>query len=111
MRNIFALAKVLRDRGMITIKAEDGVRALEILEQEEFDLVLMDIMMPIMDGYETITKIREQPQYEDLPIIALTAKAMQDDRRRCLAVGANDYLAKPVDAERLLALLRLWLYS
>ncbi|MDU9050227.1 MAG: response regulator [Candidatus Electrothrix sp. Rat3] len=111
MRNVFALAKVLRDRGMITVKAEDGIRALEMLEQEEFDLVLMDIMMPVMDGYETITKIREQPQYDDLPIIALTAKAMQDDRRRCLAVGANDYLAKPMDTERLLALLRLWLYS
>ncbi|MGB5687579.1 MAG: response regulator, partial [Candidatus Electrothrix sp.] len=111
MRNVFALAKVLRDKGMITVKAEDGIRALETLEQEEFDLVLMDIMMPVMDGYETIKKIREQPQYEDLPIIALTAKAMQEDRRRCLAVGANDYLAKPVDTERLLALLRLWLYS
>ncbi|MCI5218873.1 MAG: response regulator [Candidatus Electrothrix sp. LOE2] len=111
MRNIFALAKVLRDKGMITVKAEDGGRALEMLEQEAFDLVLMDIMMPVMDGYETITKIREQPQYDDLPIIALTAKAMQGDRRRCLAAGANDYLAKPVDKERLFALLRLWLYS
>ncbi|MCI5137698.1 MAG: response regulator, partial [Candidatus Electrothrix sp. AR1] len=111
MRNVFALAKILRDRGMITVKAEDGIRALETLEQEEFDLVLMDIMMPVMDGYETIKKIREQPQYEDLPIIALTAKAMQEDRRRCLAVGANDYLAKPVDTDRLFALLRLWLYS
>jgi CheY-like chemotaxis protein len=110
MRNVFALAKVLHDRGMITVKAEDGIRALEILEDEEVDLVLMDIMMPIMDGYETIKKIREQPQYEDLPVIALTAKAMQDDRRRCLEAGANDYLAKPVEPERLLALLRLWLY-
>ncbi|MCI5209467.1 MAG: response regulator, partial [Candidatus Electrothrix sp. ATG2] len=110
MRNVFALSKVLRDKGMITVKAEDGIRALEILEQEKFDLVLMDIMMPVMDGYETIQKIREQPRYESLPIIALTAKAMQDDRRRCLAAGANDYLAKPVETERLLALLRLWLY-
>ncbi|MCI5188596.1 MAG: response regulator [Candidatus Electrothrix sp. AS4_5] len=111
MRNVFALAKVLRDRGIITVKAEDGIRALEIIEQEELDLVLMDIMMPVMDGYETIEKIREQPQYENLPIIALTAKAMQEDRRRCLDAGANDYLAKPVETERLLALLRLWLYS
>jgi signal transduction histidine kinase/DNA-binding response OmpR family regulator/HAMP domain-containing protein len=111
MRNVFALAKVLHDRGMETVKAEDGVRALEILASEEFDLVLMDIMMPVMDGYQTIEKIRAQPQYEDLPIIALTAKAMQDDRRRCLEAGANDYLAKPVETERLLALLRLWLYS
>ena len=111
MRNVFALAKVLRDRGIVTVKAEDGIRALEIIEQEELDLVLMDIMMPIMDGYETIEKIRKQPEYKDLPIIALTAKAMQEDRRRCLDAGANDYLAKPVETERLLALLRLWLYS
>jgi signal transduction histidine kinase/DNA-binding response OmpR family regulator/HAMP domain-containing protein len=111
MRNVFALAKVLHDKGMQTVKAEDGIRALEVLSQEEFDLVLMDIMMPVMDGYQTIEKIREQPQYEELPIIALTAKAMQDDRRRCLEAGANDYLAKPVETERLLALLRLWLYS
>ncbi|MCI5143750.1 MAG: response regulator, partial [Candidatus Electrothrix sp. ATG1] len=111
MRNVFALSKVLRDRGMVTVKAEDGIRALEVLEQEEFDLVLMDIMMPVMDGYEAIKKIRKQPKYESLPIIALTAKAMQDDRRHCLAAGANDYLAKPVDTDRLLGLLRLWLYS
>ncbi|MCI5132533.1 MAG: response regulator, partial [Candidatus Electrothrix sp. EH2] len=110
MRNVFALAKVLRDRGMETVKAEDGASALKILEEEAFDLVLMDIMMPVMDGYETIEKIREQARYKELPIIALTAKAMQDDRRRCLAAGANDYLAKPVDTERLLALLRVWLY-
>ena len=111
MRNIFALAKVLNDKGMKTVKAEDGVAALAVLEKEDaFDLVLMDIMMPVMDGYETIKRIRKQPKWEELPIIALTAKAMKDDRSRCLAAGANDYLAKPVDAKRLLALLRLWLY-
>ncbi|MCI5125281.1 MAG: response regulator, partial [Candidatus Electrothrix sp. AR5] len=111
MRNLFALAKVLGDKGMQTVKAEDGAVSLAVLEQEEaFDLVLMDIMMPVMDGYEAIEKIRSQPQWEDLPIIALTAKAMKGDRSRCLSVGANDYLAKPVDVERLLALLRLWLY-
>jgi signal transduction histidine kinase/DNA-binding response OmpR family regulator len=111
MRNIFALAKILRDKGMNTVKAEDGAAALTILTEEQtFDLVLMDIMMPVMDGYETIQKIREQPQWRDLPIIALTAKAMKDDRSRCLAAGANDYLTKPVDVDRLLALLRLWLY-
>ncbi len=111
MRNIFALAKILRDKGMKTVKAEDGAAALAVLAEEKtFDLVLMDIMMPVMDGYEGIQKIRKQPQWRELPIIALTAKAMKDDRNRCLAVGANDYLTKPVDVDRLLALLRLWLY-
>ncbi|MCI5222770.1 MAG: response regulator, partial [Candidatus Electrothrix sp. AR4] len=112
MRNIFALAKVLQDKGVETVKAEDGARALLELEQkEDFDLVLMDIMMPVMDGYETIKKIRKQSQFKNLPIIALTAKAMKNDRTRCLAAGANDYLPKPVDLERLVALLRLWLYQ
>ena len=110
MRNVFALAKVLRDKGMEAVKAEDGIRALAELDREEdFDLVLMDIMMPGMDGYETMQQIRQQPHLKDLPIIALTAKAMKEDRNRCLAAGANDYLAKPVDIERLLALLRGWL--
>ncbi|MCI5137841.1 MAG: response regulator, partial [Candidatus Electrothrix sp. AR1] len=111
MRNLFALAKALGDKGMKTVKAEDGAVSLAVLKQEEaFDLVLMDIMMPVMDGYEAIKRIRKQPQWKELPIIALTAKAMKDDRSRCLAAGANDYLTKPVDVERLLALLRLWLY-
>ncbi|MCI5167790.1 MAG: response regulator, partial [Candidatus Electrothrix sp. GM3_4] len=113
MRNIFALGKVLGDKGMKTVKAEDGATALAVLEREDedvFDLVLMDIMMPVMDGYEAIERIRKQPKWEELPIIALTAKAMKEDRSRCLAAGANDYLTKPVDVERLLALLRLWLY-
>jgi hypothetical protein len=111
MRNVFALAKILRDKGMKTVKAEDGASALSVLAKEKsFDLVLMDIMMPVMDGYEAIQEIRKQPQWQDLPIIALTAKAMKDDRNCCLAAGANDYLTKPVDVDRLLALLRLWLY-
>jgi CheY-like chemotaxis protein len=111
MRNVFALAKVLGDKGMKTVKAEDGATVLALLEQEDaFDLVLMDIMMPVMDGYEAIKRIRKQQKWEGLPIIALTAKAMKEDRSRCLAAGANDYLTKPVDVERLLALLRLWLY-
>ncbi len=111
MRNVFALAKVLQEKGIEAVKAEDGIRALSLLDQDErFDLVLMDIMMPGMDGYEAMERIRQQPQFKDLPIIALTAKAMKEDRNRCLSAGANDYLAKPVDMDRLLALLRVWLY-
>ncbi len=111
MRNVFALAKVLNEKGINTIKAENGVKALEILNQrEDVDLVLMDIMMPVMDGYETMKKIREQSRFKNLPIIALTAKAMQRDKDDCIAAGANDYLAKPVDIDRLLSMMRVWLY-
>ena len=87
-----------------------GEQALAALETGQFDIVLMDVEMPEMDGVKATTLIRERELGRRTPIIALTAKAMQDDRRRCLAAGANDYLAKPVETERLLALLRLWLY-
>ncbi|MFH1157209.1 MAG: response regulator [Pseudomonadota bacterium] len=111
MRNVFALAKVLGNKGMKTLKAENGIKALEILDQGAgVDLVLMDIMMPVMDGYETMKKIRSRARFGKLPIIALTAKAMQRDKDDCIAAGANDYLAKPVDMERLLSMLRVWLY-
>ena len=111
MRNVFALAKVLNEKGINTIKAENGLKALEILKQrEDVDLVLMDIMMPVMDGYETMKKIREESHFKELPIIALTAKAMQRDKDDCIAAGANDYLAKPVDIDRLLSMMRVWLY-
>ena len=111
MRNVFALAKVLNDKGIHTIKAENGIKALEVLEQrKDVDLVLMDIMMPVMDGYETMEKIREQSCFSKLPIIALTAKAMQRDKDACIAAGANDYLTKPVDIDRLLSMMRVWLY-
>ena len=93
------------------MKAEDGKKALEILgTREDVDLVLMDIMMPVMDGYETMKRIRAESRFSKLPIIALTAKAMQRDKDNCIAAGANDYLAKPVDIDRLLSMMRVWLY-
>jgi len=111
MRNIFALSRLLVEKGMQVIKAEDGKMALEALEKHaDVDLVLMDIMMPVMDGYETMRRIRAQARFHKLPIIALTAKAMAGDRVLCIEAGANDYLAKPVDAKRLLSMLRVWLY-
>jgi CheY-like chemotaxis protein len=110
MRNLFALAKVLDDRGLQVIKAEAGDKALSLLRAgTEADLILMDIMMPGLDGYQTTRAIRELGIRT--PIIALTAKAMKEDRDRCLAAGANDYLAKPVDIDRLMSMMRVWLYA
>jgi len=112
MRNVYAIMEVLEGSGMVVQVATDGKQALEILnESPDIDVVLMDIMMPVMDGYEAISKIREQERWQQLPIIALTAKAMKGDRDRCIEVGANDYLSKPVEIEKLLTLLRVWLYS
>jgi len=112
MRNLFALSRLLSEKGMGVIKAEDGHKALEALEKNPaVDLVILDIMMPVMDGYETAKQIRARPRFRDLPIIALTAKAMKDDRDKCIAAGASDYLSKPVDVERLFSLLRVWLYK
>jgi CheY-like chemotaxis protein len=91
--------------------AENGRDALEKLDAaEEIDLVLMDVMMPEMDGYETTRAVRERPRFKQLPIIALTAKAMKGDREKCIAAGASDYITKPVDPEQLLSLMRVWLY-
>lgn len=110
MRNVFALGKILKEKGLEIIKAENGKMALEALEQEsEIDMVLMDIMMPEMDGYECMREIRKQEKFKDLPIISLTAKAMKDDRQKCIDAGANDYIAKPVDVERLMSLMRIWM--
>jgi CheY-like chemotaxis protein len=93
------------------LRAENGRQALEVLRATPgVDLVLMDIMMPQMDGYETMRSIRSIDRFRDLPIIALTAKAMKDDRRKCLGAGASDYLAKPVGGEQLLSVLRVWLH-
>jgi CheY-like chemotaxis protein len=112
VRNSFALSKLLTDKGIIARIAQDGQQALELLaEDPEIDLVLMDIMMPVLDGYETTRQIRARQEFNSLPILALTAKAMKGDREKCLAVGANDYLPKPIDVDRLFSMLRVWLYQ
>lgn len=110
MRNIYALSALLEGHGMHIITAEHGREAVELLNRNpEIDLVLMDIMMPEMDGYEATRQIRSNPKNERLPIIALTAKAMLGDREKCLAAGASDYITKPVNNQQLLSLLRVWL--
>jgi CheY-like chemotaxis protein len=110
-RNIFALSSVLERRGMHVLTATTGREAIELIDQTpELAIVLMDIMMPEMDGYQTIEKIRRNPGWRRLPIIALTAKAMKGDREKCLEAGASDYLAKPVNTEQLLSALRMWLH-
>ncbi|MBD8897630.1 response regulator [Rhodanobacter sp. DHG33] len=110
MRNLFALSKVLRGWGLKVSMAQDGPKALRMLDEDDApELVLMDIMMPGMDGYEAIRQIRAQPRLAQLPIIALTAKAMRGDREQCLAAGANDYLSKPVDLDKLNSMIRVWL--
>jgi CheY-like chemotaxis protein len=111
VRNIFSLTSMLEDHGMTVSFAENGRDALEKLDAiPGIDLVLMDVMMPEMDGYETTRAVREKPQFRQLPIIALTAKAMKGDREKCIAAGASDYITKPVDPEQLLSLMRVWLY-
>ena len=110
-RNIFALSSVLERRGMNVLTATTGGEAIEIVNTTpDLAIVLMDIMMPEMDGYQTISVIRENPALRRLPIIALTAKAMKGDREKCLEAGASDYLAKPVNIEQLLSVLRMWLH-
>jgi HAMP domain-containing protein/CheY-like chemotaxis protein/signal transduction histidine kinase len=110
-RNIFALSSALERRGMKVLTATTGAEAIEIIEETpSLAIVLMDIMMPEMDGYQTIEMIRRNREYRRLPIIALTAKAMKGDREKCLQAGASDYLAKPVNTEQLLSALRMWLH-
>ncbi len=110
-RNIFALSSVLERRGMRVLTATTGSEAIEVLQNEPgVAIVLMDIMMPGMDGYETMQVIRSDSKFRRLPILALTAKAMKGDREKCLEAGASDYLAKPVNTEQLLAALRMWLH-
>jgi CheY-like chemotaxis protein len=110
-RNIFALSSVLERRGMRVLTATTGSEAVALVESNpEIAIVLMDIMMPQMDGYQTIGVIRENPALRRLPIIALTAKAMKGDREKCLEAGAYDYLAKPVNTEQLLLAIRMWLH-
>jgi CheY-like chemotaxis protein/signal transduction histidine kinase/CHASE3 domain sensor protein len=110
MRNIFALSSALQAYDIKIVIANNGIEALQKLEEHpEINLVLMDIMMPEMDGYEAMRKIREQKKLANLPIIALTAKAMKYDREKCIEAGANDYVSKPVDVDKLLSMLRVWL--
>jgi len=110
-RNIFALSSVLERRGMRVLTATTGKEAIGILQAgADVTIVLMDIMMPEMDGYQTMQEIRKNATLRRLPIIALTAKAMKGDREKCIAAGASDYLAKPVNTEQLLAALRMWLH-
>jgi CheY-like chemotaxis protein len=111
VRNIFALSSVLERRGMKVLTASTGHEAISILDSSpDVRIVLMDVMMPEMDGYETMRFIRQNPSYRRLPIIALTAKAMKGDREKCLEAGASEYLAKPVNTEQLLSALRMWLH-
>jgi CheY-like chemotaxis protein len=114
-RNIFALSNVLEPKGASVEIARNGREAIEALSRSAapsgrpIDLVLMDIMMPEMDGLTATREIRKQPRWSRLPIIALTAKAMKDDQERCLEAGASDYIAKPLDVEQLLSLVRVWM--
>jgi CheY-like chemotaxis protein len=111
MRNTYALSKALQKSGLTVVMADNGKLALDKLETEaDIELVVMDIMMPVMDGYEAMRAIRAQQCFEKLPIIALTANAMPEDRAKCLEAGANDYLTKPVEVEKLLSLMRVWLF-
>jgi len=110
MRNVFALTSALESYDLNVEIAENGQEALDKLETvADIDLVLMDIMMPVMDGYEAIRNIRHQTKFAKLPVIALTAKAMKDDKEKCIAAGANDYITKPVDIDRLVSLMQMWL--
>ncbi|MBV7545498.1 response regulator [Pseudomonas sp. PDM26] len=110
VRNIFALTSALEQKGAVVVIGRNGREAIERLnEVQDIDLVLMDVMMPRMDGFEAIVEIRKDPRWRKLPIIAVTAKAMKDDQERCRQAGANDYLAKPIDLDRLFSLIRVWL--
>ena len=112
VRNIYAVTTVLEGQGMKVVFAENGRDGIELLKKTpDVRLVLMDVMMPEMDGYETMRQIRRLPEYRALPILALTAKAMKGDREKCLEAGASDYITKPVDPDRLLSLMRVWMYA
>ena len=113
VRNIFSLTRALEAHKMRVLPAVDGREALTVLEEGavEVDIILMDMMMPEMDGFETIARIRKNPRFKDIPIIAVTAKAMVGDREKCIQAGASDYISKPVDIDQLMSLLRIWLYE
>jgi CheY-like chemotaxis protein len=110
LRNIFALSSVLERQQMKVLYAENGRDGIEVLQADPaIEIVLMDIMMPEMDGYATMRAIRALPKFKSLPIITLTAKAMKGDRDKCIAAGASDYITKPVDVAQLLSLMRVWM--
>jgi CheY-like chemotaxis protein len=112
VRNIYALATVLEGAGLQVVFAENGRDGIEVLKKTpDIGILLLDVMMPEMDGYETMRRIRAMPEHAALPILALTAKAMKGDREKCLTAGASDYVTKPVDPDQLLSLMRVWLYS
>ena len=109
-RNIYALKAVLRVKGYKILTANDGREGIALLEDHpEVDIMLLDMMMPEMDGYEALAELRSKPQYKDLPIIAVTAKAMTGDREKCLEAGATDYLPKPIDDEKLFRLIEQYI--
>src|SRR6185436_11659621 len=111
IRNIFALTSILEQYQMDVVYAENGRDGIDTLTNTTgIDVVLMDVMMPEMDGYEAMQAIRKMRKFKSLPIIALTAKAMKGDREKCIEAGASDYITKPVDTEQLISLLRVWLY-
>ncbi|AWB65034.1 two-component system sensor histidine kinase/response regulator [Saccharobesus litoralis] len=116
MRNVFAMSRQLTAVGLDVVMAENGKKAIDLLEQgvdeeTQFDLILMDIMMPVMDGYEAMTRIRKMPLFKEIPIIALTAKAMTEDKHKCFDAGASEYITKPVDMDKLISILSVWLYE
>jgi CheY-like chemotaxis protein len=112
IRNVFALAQILEERDIEILEAENGQVAIDVLKDNpNIDLVLMDIMMPVMNGYEAMRIIRKTPELENIPIITLTAKAMKEDYQKAIDSGANDYISKPVDIEKLLSLLKIWLFK
>jgi CheY-like chemotaxis protein len=111
-RNVYSLLNALEPEGLTCFKAANGKEALDVLKREKhIDLILMDVMMPEMDGFEATKAIRSMPEYRRVPIIALTAKAMKDDREKCLAAGMSDYISKPLNVQQLLSLMRVWLYA
>ncbi len=112
MRNIYSLTNVLEEEGVECVTAENGKEAISVLKKnQDVDIILMDVMMPEMDGLEATREIRKIGKYLKLPIIALTAKAMKGDREECLKAGMSDYISKPVDVDKLLSLMRVWLYN
>jgi CheY-like chemotaxis protein len=111
VRNVFAITSALESHKMEVVYAETGKAGLELLQKNAVDAVLMDVMMPGMDGYETIRAIRQEAAFADLPIIAVTAKALKEDHEKCIQAGASDYLPKPVDPDRLVEMISLWTRS